>query len=117
MNAWISQFRRGFLELCVLNHLHAQEDHGYQIVHTLKTMDGLDVRESTVYPILARLKTEGFVVVREESSPGGPPRRVFRLSASGAERLRSLNAYWDILTETVARLRASAAKSREGNAA
>ncbi len=111
MKSWISQFRRGLLELCVLNHLSVQEDHGYQIVQRLKEMDGLDIRESTVYPILARLKTEGFVAVRNEPSPGGPPRRVFRLSASGSERLRSLNAYWDLLTEAINKLRAHGPES------
>ncbi len=111
MPSWISQFRRGLLELCVLNHLNVQEDHGYQIVQRLKEMDGLDIRESTVYPILARLKTEGFILVRNEPSPGGPPRRVFRLSASGSERLRSLNAYWDLLTETINKLRSQEPKS------
>lgn len=110
MPSWISQFRRGLLELCVLNYLNAQEDHGYQIVQRLKEMDGLDIRESTVYPILARLKTEGFILVRNEPSPGGPPRRVFRLSASGSERLRSLNEYWDLLTETINKLRSQEPK-------
>lgn len=105
MASWISQFRRGLLELCVLNHLNAQEDHGYQIVQRLKEIDGLDIRESTVYPILARLKTEGFVAVHNEPSPGGPPRKVFRLSTSGKARLRSLNAYWDLLAEAVNKLR------------
>lgn len=115
MIRWISQFRRGFLELCVLNLLHAQEGHGYQIVQRLKEIDGLDIRESTVYPILARMKTDGFVAVRNEPSPGGPPRRVFRLSASGQERLRSLNAYWDLLTEAVHTLRSSKSAVAKGN--
>ena len=112
MSQWISQFRRGILELCVLNHLSAREDHGYQIVQRLKQIGGLDVRESTVYPILARLKAEGFVVVHEEPSPAGPPRRVFRLTNPGAERLRSLNAYWELLTEAIKELRAESEGGR-----
>ena len=114
MTSWISQFRRGLLELCVLNLLHSEEGHGYQIVQRLKQVEGLDVRESTVYPILARLKTEGFVAVHNEPSPGGPPRKVFRLSASGRERMRSLNTYWDLLTEAVATLRVHRTGSLEG---
>jgi PadR family transcriptional regulator PadR len=99
----------------VLNLLQVQEGHGYQIVQRLKEIDGLDIRESTVYPILARMKTEGFVAVRDEPSPGGPPRRVFRLSASGRERMRSLNAYWDLLTEAVDQLRSGRKEASEGN--
>src|SRR5210317_646905 len=113
MISWISQFRRGLLELCVLNLLHSEEGYGYQIVQRLKLVDGLDVRESTVYPILARFKTEGFVSVRNEPSPGGPPRKVFRLSATGKERMRSLNAYWDLLTEAIAQLRSQEMESQK----
>ena len=114
MASWISQFRRGFLELCVLNLLRSQEGHGYQVVQRLKEIDGLDIRESTVYPILARMKTDGFVAVRNEPSPGGPPRRVFRLSAAGEERLRSLNAYWDLLNEAVQTLRSAGSQMMKG---
>lgn len=109
MNIWISQFRRGLLELCVLNHLAVQEDHGYQIVLRLRRLEGLDVRESSVYPILARLKADGYVVVHKEPSPSGPPRSVFRLSAAGQERKRILNAYWDTLTESIRALRSDEA--------
>ncbi|MBU1048881.1 PadR family transcriptional regulator [Candidatus Bipolaricaulota bacterium] len=114
MNLWISQFRRGLLELCVLNLLFVHEDHGYQIVQRLKNVEGLDVRESTVYPILARMKAEGFLLVRDEPSQAGPPRRVFRLSAPGRERLRALNAYWDLLTESVSQLRSTDTDSTKG---
>lgn len=114
MSRWMSQFRRGVLELCVLNHLQQQPDHGYQIVQRLKMLDGLDVRESTVYPILARLKEDGFVVVRHEPSPAGPSRRVFRLTATGRERRRTLNAYWDLLEASVDELRAGTQEEQEG---
>ena len=114
MASWVSQFRRGLLELCVLNLLHAHEGHGYQIVQRLKEIDGLGIRESTVYPILARMKTEGFVAVHNEPSPGGPPRKVFRLSASGREGMRSLNAYWDLLTTAVDTLRSANPESTKG---
>ncbi len=114
MTQWMSQFRRGVLELCVLNLLHAQPDHGYQIVQRLKTIDGMDVRESSVYPILARLKSDGFVVVHDEPSPTGPSRRVFRLTASGQEHRRALNAYWDLLQDSVNELRTHSSQSLEG---
>lgn len=105
MKSWISQFRKGVLELCILNFVHAQEAHGYLIVKQLQQIHGLDVRESTIYPILARLKTEGYLLIRLEASPAGPARKVFRLSSSGKERLTEVNAYWDGLTESVRTLR------------
>ncbi len=113
MKTWISQFRRGLLELCVLNLLHAHEDHGYQIVQRLKDIEGLDLRESTVYPILARMKADGYLRVRDEPSTSGPPRRVFALSGLGRDRLRSLNAYWDLLNQSVDQLRKAVEESPE----
>jgi PadR family transcriptional regulator PadR len=116
MSHWISQFRRGLLELCVLNLLYQQSDHGYQIVQRLKLLDGMDVRESSVYPVLARLKTDGFVTVHDEPSPAGPPRRVFGLTAAGLEHRRTLNAYWDLLAQSVNAVRMDSQEQQEGHA-
>ena len=115
MASWMSQFRKGLLELCVLNHLHAQADYGYHIVQRLRRIEGLGIRESTVYPILARLRTEGHLIATSEPSQGGPPRKVFHLSDSGRARLESLNAYWDLLTRSIATLRSDEQKTEGGN--
>jgi len=109
MAHWTSQFRRGYLELCILNHLARKADHGYQIVLRLRKLGGLEIRESSVYPVLARLRSDGHVVVHKEPSPSGPPRSVFSLSDTGQERLRILNAYWDTLTDSIHALRSEEA--------
>ena len=55
MDAWVTQLRRGLIELCVLAALGDGEAYGYQIVERLGTISGLQVTESTIYPLLARL--------------------------------------------------------------
>ena len=82
MQRWVSQLKKGLVELGVMASLSAGEAYGYQIVQRLAGVDGLAVSESTVYPLLARLTREGLVSVRTADSPAGPPRRYYRLTVS-----------------------------------
>ena len=104
IDGWITQLRRGLLEYCVLTVLSRGESYGYEIVQALKEMDELAVSESTVYPILARLREEKFLKVRDVPSDSGPPRRNFSLTAMGKVRLAEMNEYLSLLNAAVARL-------------
>jgi PadR family transcriptional regulator PadR len=91
---WITQFRKGLVELCVLATLDRGEAYGYQIVERLNDAAGLATTEGTVYPLLARLEREGLLSVRTGASPAGPPRRYYLLTAAGRQRLRNMARYW-----------------------
>jgi PadR family transcriptional regulator PadR len=67
-------------------------------------MDALSVTECTVYPILTRLHNEGYLTVRAEDSPSGPPRRYYKLTTLGRHRLSQMNAYWDELSDSIREL-------------
>ncbi|MEI8353458.1 MAG: PadR family transcriptional regulator [Lentisphaerota bacterium] len=110
IEGWITQLRKGLLEYCVLLVLRRGESYGYEIVQALKRMDDLSVSESTVYPILGRLRNENLLKVRDVPSPSGPPRRYFALTPRGKIRLAEMNAYWPVLTETVERLKTTQPK-------
>ena len=56
IDAWITQLRKGLLEYCVLTVLSGGESYGYEIVAALGKIEEFSVTESTVYPILARLR-------------------------------------------------------------
>ncbi len=113
MRSWVTQIRKGLLDFCVLNAIHARETYGYELVQHLRAVEQLSVTESTVYPILNRLREDGYVKVRLSPSSSGPPRRYFCLTALGRHRLREMNAYWDGLGEAIAGLRASARKESQ----
>ena len=113
MQDWIRQFRKGLLELCILNFLSYQESYGYEIVRRLQGIEELAMRESTLYPILARLRKEGHLAVRTAPSPGGPPRRYFSLSRMGKAHLYGLNEYWENLQTAVDDLRRQAPDKEE----
>ena len=112
IDGWITQLRKGLLEYCVLLALRQGENYGYEIVQALQRVEDLAVSESTVYPILARLKQEGFLKVRDVPSAAGPPRRYFSLTPRGKVRLAELNAYWPLLTEALEQLKSG---QDEGN--
>jgi PadR family transcriptional regulator PadR len=105
MDGWITQLRKGLLDFCILNVLRQGESYGYEIVQKLKRVEELAVSESTVYPILARLRAEGLLKVRDVPSPAGPPRRYFALTVTGKLRIAEMNAYWDLLGQALTHLR------------
>ena len=96
MRTWITQLRKGLLEYCVLSAISTGETYGYELVQRLKGIEQLAITESTVYPILSRLKQEGYVKARDAPSSAGPPRRYFSLTSIGQHRIGEMNVYWDI---------------------
>ena len=111
MDEWVVQLRKGVLEFCILNLLRHDESYGYEIVQNLKGLEELTVTESTVYPILSRLRKDGYLTVRAVASREGPPRRYYSLTAHGRRRVREMNAYWGSLQEAIGRLQAGDLRS------
>ena len=104
MSAWVTQLRKGLVELCVLATLRDEEAYGYQIVERLGRLGGLEVTESTVYPLLARLAHDDLVRLRTAPSPAGPPRRYYRLTDAGRRRLEEMARHWGALRDSVNQL-------------
>ena len=101
---WVTQLRKGLIELCVMATLRAGEAYGYQIVERLGGVAGLAITESTVYPLLARLERDGLLRVRTVPSPSGPPRRYYRLTAAGRRRLQDMTGHWRQIQGSVTHL-------------
>jgi PadR family transcriptional regulator PadR len=104
MNHWESQLRKGVVELAILAVIARGETYGYQIVESLRALDGLELTESTVYPALTRLAREGMLAVRSGASPSGPTRRYYRLSIDGQRRFETLMQSWKTLSQSLTRL-------------
>lgn len=115
MKNWIIQLRKGLAEFCVLNVLRRGETYGYQLTRQLQAVEELALTESTIYPILARLREEGYLHVRAESSPGGPPRRYFSLTRLGEQRIGEMNRYWDQLSRMIDTIRQAQPEERRGS--
>lgn len=92
---WLTQVRKGVLDLCVLNAIRGEEVYGYEIVKRLRALDGLVISEGTIYPLLSRLKRDELVETFLQESPEGPARKYYRLTDRGRERLSAMNERWD----------------------
>jgi PadR family transcriptional regulator PadR len=54
-----------------------------------------------VYPLLRRLKADGFLETFSQESPAGPPRQYYRLTSPGQRRLASLSEEWRAMVDAV----------------
>jgi len=76
-----------FLEPTLLLLLHHGPAHGYTLLSELEPF-GLEIDPSAVYRALREMEERGWVLSSwEEEHTQGPPRRVYRLTALGNERL------------------------------
>ena len=99
---WNSQIRRGVLELCVLAILERDPSYGYELVtRLLSTSSQLASGEGTVYPLLRRLRRDGYLETFWKESDAGPPRQYYRLTAAGKEYLELLRLEWWELVRAV----------------
>ena len=100
------EFKRGALELIVLQLLSAGEAYGYEIVTKLTERSGgaLEVTDGTLYPVLYRLERDGSVTVRWETPQRGVPRKYYRLTPSGRAELGRLTREWTTFADAMARL-------------
>ena len=102
---WITQLRKGMLELCILNAIRDTRIYGYDIVRKLREIEGLVITEGTIYPILSRFKRQGLVRTSIEESQEGPPRKYYQLTERGEALLSQMNEYWEVIKSGTERLR------------
>jgi PadR family transcriptional regulator PadR len=95
------ELRRGCLVLAVLARLRV-EHYGYTLRKALAD-EGLGIEESTLYPLLRRLETQGLLVSewREEEKRN---KRFYRLSKAGEDILTLLLAEWNEINASLHRI-------------
>lgn len=97
----ISELRRGTLVLTVLSQLD-EEQYGYSLMQLLAEK-GIEIDQSTLYPLLRRLEDQG-LLRSEWSVEGSRPRRYYVLSETGKETLKQLKQEWRALSDALDRL-------------
>jgi PadR family transcriptional regulator, regulatory protein PadR len=97
----IVQLRHGVIEYCVMALLEGDERYGFDLVRELASLEGMETSEGTVYPILGRLRRDALLSSTWRESPAGPPRRYYKLSDKGQQRLDEFRQQWDRFTESV----------------
>jgi PadR family transcriptional regulator, regulatory protein PadR len=100
---WLVQVRKGLLEYAILQALAHEERYAYELVRDLVALEQLGLDEGTAYPLLSRLRLQGWLAATLEPSPEGPPRKVYALTKSGRKALDQMRQRFGAL---VAELRA-----------
>jgi PadR family transcriptional regulator PadR len=96
------QFKKGVLELCVLSMLAQGDRYGYDLASSLS--ETIDISDGAVYPILRRLKEEGYVTTYLQEASGGPPRKYYTLTESGEKEQQKLQGEWREFVSAVNRI-------------
>lgn len=92
--AMLAQMRKGILEYCVLAHLQGNPSYGLEIASTLGGNQHLFSSAGTLYPLLARLRKQGWLDTTWRESETGPPRRYYSLTPNGIAALAAFRATW-----------------------
>ena len=95
------ELRRGSLIIAVLAQLR-EEHYGYALRKALADQ-GMEIEESTLYPLLRRLEPQGLLESewREEDKRN---KRFYRLSKDGARILKQLLEEWNGLNSSLKRI-------------
>jgi PadR family transcriptional regulator PadR len=98
-----AQMRKGVLELCILSIIAKQDAYASDIIEKLKESH-LIVVEGTLYPLLTRLKNDGYLNYRWEESKSGPPRKYYTITEIGSRMLKELQGSWQELVNAVGKI-------------
>lgn len=99
MNA---QFKKGVLEMCVMALLGEQDRYGYELVQAISGR--FEISEGSMYPLLRRLLTDGYVSTYLKESGEGPARKYYSLTESGKSARDQLIEEWFDFSTAVSRL-------------
>ena len=95
--------RRGLLEFAVLTALSTGRHYAGDVLGRLAETP-FATQEGTLYPLLSKMRRDGLLDHEWEESDSGPPRKYYRVTESGTERLSQLIAYWKQLDDTLTEL-------------
>jgi len=91
LNSLTTELRRGTLTLAVLSQLRTPQ-YGYSLVQLLEE-SGIDIDQSTLYPLLRRLEKQELVSSSWDTSESRP-RKYYVLSEYGLEVFLQLKQEW-----------------------
>lgn len=86
------QLKKGVLEMCVFKLLEKRDWYGYELISEISK--SIVISEGTIYPLLRRVKNDGYVTTHLKESQSGPPRKYYKLTDEGKNVSKQLTAEW-----------------------
>jgi PadR family transcriptional regulator PadR len=96
------ELRRGVLAIAVLSQL-TKEQYGYSLLKLLSDQ-GLEIDQSTLYPLLRRLETQGLLQSDWRIADETRPRRYYVISSRGKTALAEVKDEWSRIVATLDQL-------------
>jgi len=93
------ELRRGVLSIAVLSQL-SKEEYGYSLLKALSDK-GMEIDQSTLYPLLRRLESQGLLQSDWRIADEARPRRYYVISTQGKAVLNKLKREWSTMAETM----------------
>lgn len=93
------QFKKGVLELIVLVSISKRDMYGYELIMEVSKI--VDINEGTIYPLLKRLTNEKYCDTYLVESKEGPPRKYYRITSLGREKMEELVNSWKTFSDSV----------------
>lgn len=92
------QLQAQILDFCVLALLEKEDSYGYKL--TQEMVETFDISESTLYPVLRRLKQNKDLRTYDKAFDGRN-RRYYQITPQGKELLKTYRNYWKAYIEQV----------------
>ena len=93
------EMRRGVLSIAVLSQL-SKEQYGYSLLKALSDK-GMEIDQSTLYPLLRRLESQGLLQSDWRIVDEARPRRYYVISPQGRAVLNKLKREWSAMVTTM----------------
>jgi len=98
------ELKRGALEMLLLKLIAQRPMYGYEIVTILEQRAArLQLKESTLYPVLYRLEKDGFIEAHWKTFERGAPRKFYQLTPTGLGEFDRLVSEWREFSGTINR--------------
>jgi PadR family transcriptional regulator PadR len=98
---WEVQLKKTILPLLILNMLKHDPLYGYLLIVKIRDCTGFEITEGTIYPILNRLKEDGWLDFKWVEQKTGIPRKYYTLTANGENMLMMLNDKWSAIIKDI----------------
>ena len=94
-----TQLKKGALDMCVLSALEKKDCYGYELVQ--KISRHIQITEGTLYPILRRLKNDGYLQTYLKESNEGPSRKYYSLTKLGKVKSKEQRQDWKVFVRKI----------------
>jgi len=95
--------RKGLLEFLILKIVSADKVYVADMMARLGNTE-FATQEGTLYPLLSKMRREDLVSYDWQESDSGPPRKYYKLTATGKKQLAEFNDRWKSLNSLVNQL-------------